>query len=109
MFSLAYRLIVIIELQYGFDPAQELVKKREKANVEKATKPNEKHSNIFVRASDLFTRVPALGALFWEVLSFQSLSSVLNLCFVTKLKETIPNDALRAAWMGKVSTRCSSH
>lgn len=91
-----------ISEKHGFDPAQELVKKREKANVDKvATKTHEKHSNIFVRASDLFTRVPALGALFWEVLSFQSLSSVLNLCFVTKLKESIPNDALRAAWMGK--------
>eukprot|EP00978_Attheya_sp_CCMP212_P046474 scaffold394564_cov51-Attheya_sp.AAC.2 len=91
-----------ISEKYGFDPAQELVKKREKANLDKATtKPHETHSNIFVRASDLFTRVPALGALFWEVLSFQSLSSVLNLCFVTKLKESIPNDALRAAWMGK--------
>jgi hypothetical protein len=88
VFSFAYRLIVVTELQHGFDPAQELVKKREKANVDKvATKTHEKHSNIFVRASDLFTRVPALGALFWEVLSFQSLSSVLNLCFVTKLKE----------------------
>jgi ATP/ADP translocase len=49
----------------------------------------------------LFRRVPTLGALFFEALTFQSLSTILNTCLVTQLKDAVPNDADRAAWTGK--------
>ncbi|KAL3789444.1 hypothetical protein ACHAW5_009688 [Stephanodiscus triporus] len=49
----------------------------------------------------LFRRVPTLGALFLEGLTFQSLSTILNTCLVTQLKDAVPNDDNRAAWTGK--------
>ena len=57
---------------------------------------------MVARSQDLFARVPTLRALFCEVLSFQSLSTILNVCFVTKLRATILDDMARAAWTGKV-------
>ena len=61
-------------------------------------------SGMFRKAILLFARVPVLGALFWEVISFQSLSTILNVCFVTKLKDAVTDDSDRAAWMGQVSS-----
>ncbi len=63
-----------------------------------------KEVGIVRKAYDLFIRVPVLGALFFEVIAFQSLSTIINVCFVTKLKDAISNDSLRAAWTGKVCT-----
>ena len=54
------------------------------------------------KASDLFARVPVLKALFVEILAGQGLSALLNVCFVTKLSQTITDDMKRAGWMGKV-------
>jgi hypothetical protein len=51
--------------------------------------------------ASLFRRVPTLGALFFEALTFQSLSTILNTCLVTQLRDSVPNDADRAAWTGK--------
>mmetsp|Transcript_27401 Transcript_27401/g.41917 ORF Transcript_27401/g.41917 Transcript_27401/m.41917 type:complete len:552 (-) Transcript_27401:294-1949(-) len=81
----------------GFDPAQEIQQKTK----DKAAKKSEASQNQISKARDLFRRVPTLGALFCEVLSFQSLSTILNVCFVSKLKTTIINDTERAAWTGK--------
>lgn len=63
----------------------------------------EKKKGTVAKSLDLFRRVPTLGALFWEVFVFQSLSTILNLCFITKLKADIPDDKIRAAWTGNVS------
>ena len=48
----------------------------------------------------LFRQVPTLGALFFEALTFQSLSTILNTQLVTQLKDAVPDDGKRAAWMG---------
>jgi len=49
----------------------------------------------------LFRRVPTLAALFGETITFQSLSTVLSVCFVRQLKETMPLDTARASFTGK--------
>lgn len=87
----------------GFDPANEIKKKVEKKNKKKSDSQNsmKESGGIVKKAYDLFMRVPVLGALFLEVIAFQSLSTIINVCFITKLKESIVNDALRAAWTGK--------
>ena len=70
----------------------------------KSSKSNgEKEKGLISKASGLFSRVPVLKALFIEILSGQGLATLLNVCFVTKLSEAIPDDSLRAGWMGKVS------
>ena len=54
------------------------------------------------KARDVFSRVPTLAALFKEILACQGLSTVLNVLFVTKLKQEMPDDLGRAGYMGKV-------
>lgn len=89
----AYRLSEIFQ----FDPGQELVERAKQKAQQK-----EKHSqNLVQKAQGLFDRVPTLKALFCEVLSFQCMSTILNVCFVTTLKSTISNDLERAAWTGR--------
>jgi len=51
--------------------------------------------------ASLFRRVPTLGALFFEALTFQSLSTILNTCLISQLRGAVPDDANRAAWTGK--------
>jgi hypothetical protein len=64
-------------------------------------KVNEKEKSLIRKASGLFQRVPILKALFMEILAGQGLATLLNVCFVTKLSESLPDDASRAGWMGK--------
>ena len=64
---------------------------------------NKSHrSNPAQMATKLFQNQPTLKALFMEVLTFQSLCTILNICLVTKVKTDIVNDRNRAAWTGKV-------
>lgn len=60
-----------------------------------------KENNIFQQAYSLFQRVPVLGALFFEVIVSQCLSSLVNFIYLFTLKSTIVDDALRAGWSGK--------
>lgn len=55
---------------------------------------------LFVKASQIFQRVPVLGALFVEILASQGLATVLNVCFVSRLESAIPHDGERAGWVG---------
>ena len=57
--------------------------------------------SLIKTASGLFRRVPVLKALFIEILAGQGLATLLNVCFVTKLSESLPDDTIRAGWMGK--------
>lgn len=66
---------------------------------------NKEEHSLVKKASSLFQRVPVLKALFFEILSGQGLATLLNVCFVKKLSETLPDDSQRAGWMGKVSIR----
>lgn len=88
----AYRLSEIFQ----FDPGQELRKKAK----QKAQSKEQHSQNLVKKAQDLFDRVPTLKALFCEVISFQCMSTILNVCLVTTLKSTIGNDLERAAWTG---------
>jgi len=82
---------------YNFDPGDEISKKQ----VEKSRKKEDAQSNLTGKVQKLFQRVPELKALFFEVISFQSMATILNICFVSKLKSTITNDIERAAWTGR--------
>lgn len=50
----------------------------------------------------LFRRVPTLRALFVEVLSFQSLNTILNIALIRNLKLNIPDDIARSAFTGRL-------
>lgn len=87
--------------RHGFNPADEHGKKKSAAKRGKKRQGDDPDANMFAKASVLFKRVPQLGALFLEILSSQGLATLLNVCFVTKLSSSIPDDAERAGWMGK--------
>jgi len=93
----------------GFDPSLELQerarqKPKQPKHTDKSIKEEEESNNSLVsqirNGITLFRRVPTLGALFIEALTFQSLSTILNTCFVTQLKDAIQNDGQRAAFTG---------
>jgi len=83
---------------YGFNPAAEHFAKKKKEN--ESTTPIVKQ-NMISKATALFARVPTLWALFCEILAAQGLSTLLNVCFVAKLSTAVPEDDMRAGWMGK--------
>ncbi|KAL3788349.1 hypothetical protein ACHAW5_010554 [Stephanodiscus triporus] len=56
---------------------------------------------LFAKARDVFARVPTLWALFCEILACQCLSTLLNVCFVTRVSESLPDDAERAGYVGR--------
>jgi ATP:ADP antiporter, AAA family len=62
----------------------------------------EESNGLISKTLSLFRRVPTLAALFGEVVSFQSLSTVLNVCFVRQLKESLPLDTDRASFTGRL-------
>ncbi len=85
--------------KHGFDPSEAMTRTKNKSNDE-SKQPLEERS-LLMKIAYLFQRVPTLGALFVEVISFQSLSTVLNVCFVRQLKEQIPLDTDRASFTGQ--------
>eukprot|EP00571_Detonula_confervacea_P013504 CAMPEP_0172307622 /NCGR_PEP_ID=MMETSP1058-20130122/8442_1 /TAXON_ID=83371 /ORGANISM="Detonula confervacea, Strain CCMP 353" /LENGTH=513 /DNA_ID=CAMNT_0013019839 /DNA_START=142 /DNA_END=1683 /DNA_ORIENTATION=+ len=106
--------------KHGFDPSLELQRRAEEKkskqnttskenNVQSSTSTDidetqEQSNNSLVsqirHGISLFRRVPTLGALFFEALTFQSLSTILNTRLVTQLKDAVPDDMARAAWTG---------
>jgi ATP/ADP translocase len=87
---------------HGFDPAK-IKEQQNKVPLVADSKPADKpNQNLVVKARDLFQRVPTLGALFGEVFTFQSMSVILNIAMVTRLKQVMPNDNERAAWTGRL-------
>ena len=86
-------------LQHGFDPA-ETVKEKKAATGEGKNNGLKEDANLLAKTTYLFKRVPTLAALFGEVVTFQSLSTILNVCFVRQLKETMPIDTDRASFTG---------
>ena len=88
--------------QHGFDPAESIREKQEKKKVE-GPKDGElkEDASLLTKTAFLFRRVPTLAALFGEVVSFQSLSTILNVCFVRQLKESMPLDTDRASFTGQ--------
>lgn len=84
--------------RYGFTPSDD---HHSTTKDKKKTKVPSQEIGMFQKASNLFSRVPTLWALFLEILSSQGLATLLNVCFVVKLSSAIPNDSERAGWMGK--------
>lgn len=84
--------------EFGFDPKKDMETKKKK-------KPDgstdDEELSLLSKTSNLFQRVPTLAYLFGEVISFQSLSTVLNICFVRQLKQHMPMDTDRAAFSGR--------
>ena len=78
--------------KHGFDPSEQQLGK---------TKGKDDSSRLS-KAIQLFRRVPTLGALMCEVLSFQSLNTILSVALVAALSEQIPDDLARSAFTGRL-------
>jgi hypothetical protein len=65
----------------GFNPSDEHAARHKKAKLS-----SKSEVGLIAKASSLFRRVPTLWALFIEVLSSQGLATLLNVCFVVKLR-----------------------
>lgn len=88
--------------EHGFDPSEAMQHiKKKKSRDDGDTLQHIEEKSLLMKTVHLFQRVPTLGALFLEVISFQSLSTVLNVFFVHKLKEGVPVDTDRAAFTGR--------
>jgi ATP/ADP translocase len=88
--------------QHGFDPALQQEPKHNKKQVqEETTVATAKSGNRMYDAIALFRRVPTLGALFIEGISFQSLNTILNVAMVRALKLEITDDMARSAFTGR--------
>ena len=81
--------------KYGFSPQD---RREDDGTNGNGTKTKE--DGMIKKATNLFARVPVLGALFREILASQGLATVLNVCFVSCLGKAIPDDAKRAGWLG---------
>lgn len=88
---------------FGFDPREiqrkQMEKETKEATTTKGTQNGE--TSLFSKTRNLFQRVPTLAALFGEVITFQSLSTVLSIVFVRQLKAQMPLDTDRASFSGR--------
>ena len=116
--------------EYGFDPSNELQQKQKKkddddkgtttkstststspttetnnnnnnSNKNSVEKEKDEDESLLEKTKRMFQTSPILARLFGEVITFQALSTVLNVCFVRQLKESIIVDGNRAAFTGK--------
>jgi ATP/ADP translocase len=113
------RMAYSIAEKNGFNPAEEHERKKQQKQQTQSSSTNSdalkissssehRHDNdsrskdgLFTKAGDVFQREPTLWALFCEILACQGLSTLLNVCCITRVSEAMPNDAERAGWMGK--------
>eukprot|EP00536_Pseudo-nitzschia_multiseries_P004826 jgi/Psemu1/189098/e_gw1.84.29.1 len=95
-----------LSAEHGFDPSSELQQKQARKDQEKVSPTNagagdHDEESLLAKTGRMFRTSPTLSGLFGEVIAFQSLSTVLNVCFVRQLKASIPVDGDRAAFMGQ--------
>lgn len=96
---------------HGFDPSSSQMNKKKKKlskrnekdksdnnDPKPSDKDNTKEKTMSSKALDVFRRVPTLRALFIEVISFQSLNTILTVALVESVKKYIPNDIARSAY-----------
>jgi ATP/ADP translocase len=102
------RMAYSIAEKNGFNPAEEHDRKKkqkqQKQQLVTSTSSNNNRADkdsLFAKAGDVFAREPTLWALFCEILACQGLSTLLNVCCITRVSEAMPDDAERAGWMGK--------
>ncbi|OEU08691.1 hypothetical protein FRACYDRAFT_196310 [Fragilariopsis cylindrus CCMP1102] len=86
--------------EYGFDPSNEFQQKQKKKDDDDIGTTT-KNESLLEKTKRMFQTSPILARLFGEVITFQALSTVLNVCFVRQLKESIIVDGNRAAFTGK--------
>jgi len=84
----------------GFSPKPRSKKVEARKPTQLGQKVQEYDGGLITKARNLFKRVPVLKALFCEVLASQSLATLLNVCFVASVGATIPDDTIRAGWVG---------
>ena len=122
LFSATLRLIPSLALpprerkKNGFDPTDERDSDRREGEEKRASDAGNASSSstaaaaattaapersLFAKARDVFSREPTLWALFCEILACQCLSTLLNVCFVTRVSESIPDDTERAGYVGR--------
>jgi ATP/ADP translocase len=98
---LATGMAYSIAERHGFSPERH---QKEKAAASKKTSGGKGEAappgGMLAKATKLFARVPVLRALFLEILASQSLATLLNVCFVGSVGATIPDDTVRAGWVG---------
>jgi hypothetical protein len=90
--------------QHGFDPTAANNPKEKMNEKETKDKDNSNKKTGSVGSGStfrLFRRVPTLAALMLEVLTFQSLNTILNVAFVRATRLEIPNDMLRSAYTSR--------
>lgn len=99
---------------HGFDPSSPVLSKKKKATkndenntttkdntAASAVAPETEDESLLAKTGRMFRTSSTLAGLFGEVITFQSLSTVLNVCFVRLLKDSIPNDTARVAFTGR--------
>jgi ATP/ADP translocase len=84
--------------KHGFSPKPR--SKIARKSKQRGKKSQEYEGGLYTKARNLFKRVPVLKALFYEILASQSLATLLNVCFVASVGATIPDDTVRAGWVG---------
>ncbi|KAG7365358.1 TLC ATP/ADP transporter [Nitzschia inconspicua] len=84
----------------GFSPERQQKKKSSHHHKKRSKRAVEVEERLMVKAAKLFERVPVLRALFLEILASQGLATLLNICFVASVGKTIPDDTVRAGWVG---------
>uniref|UniRef100_A0A7S2PQM4 ADP,ATP carrier protein n=1 Tax=Leptocylindrus danicus TaxID=163516 RepID=A0A7S2PQM4_9STRA len=97
-------LFLFVTASYG-DYAYAIAEKngtRTKAlKVKKEDEKIKTSKSLWTRSRDLFQRVPILHALACEILACQTLATILNVSYITKLKDSLPHGADRASWTGR--------
>ncbi|KAL3907125.1 MAG: hypothetical protein SGILL_008998 [Bacillariaceae sp.] len=89
-------------VDHGFDPETSSASvDKSKQQKEDSSLEREEDSSLLTKTTRMFRTSSTLAGLFGEVISFQSLSTVLNVCFVRQLKDTLPVDTDRAAFTGR--------
>eukprot|EP00535_Pseudo-nitzschia_heimii_P005307 CAMPEP_0197179844 /NCGR_PEP_ID=MMETSP1423-20130617/4660_1 /TAXON_ID=476441 /ORGANISM="Pseudo-nitzschia heimii, Strain UNC1101" /LENGTH=558 /DNA_ID=CAMNT_0042629817 /DNA_START=137 /DNA_END=1813 /DNA_ORIENTATION=+ len=84
----------------GFSPKPKAHVVKSKKRNRSGQKVEDYEGGLVTKARNLFRRVPVLKALFCEILASQSLATLLNVCFVASVGATIPDDTIRAGWVG---------
>ena len=94
---------------YGFTPQKEEKQKSKENKLQAISNVSSKgyimpgnatkqKQNMINKAFYLFQRVPALKLLCCEVISFTSLSTLMSVSLLTKMKSSMPDDSMRAAF-----------
>jgi len=85
--------------EHGFDPSLERTQQQQTntTNTNSSDDRSKQHKSILTKTTHLFQTSPLLTTLFLETITFQSLSTTLDLHFIRQLKKSFPRDDGRRA------------